>query len=720
MECLEEIPDDEAATAVFADALRPGRPPARPRPGTGLAARAERQRGDVEGRRSATATRARSWSRSSNATGSMSSRVTPTTRGMVQTRAGSARPDQDRAAGSSRAGVSAADRSRCGWSGSASPGGRPARSTRRLGSRHEEVSRPGAGRAGRARRTAELLGPDPHVPERGHGRGGGRVGARPDAPAVRGRRLRRRIDRRHGRGAAPVRRPHRLRPARERWARPRRSTEAARRRRGEFVVVLDADDVFEPERIEALSELATARPDLDIVTTDAAWESEGRVVGRFNSEANPFEVEDQRAVILDRCFIVAPAVRRVRGARRRRAGSRARALRGLGLLDADDPRRVEGRLGRRAAAALPAARGKRQLEPAPGLRNSRRDARTSPDESRAAERGSRCARPGARRVTARHSHSREPYDAAHRGDGGRTGAGARRRPRARARAQDEAEGGGARRGAVRASPLARRPARASAPRLARRRGWELGLSLESHDQPAGRGRGRRSRDDGRVGACAAAAGTSSGCSSRSSRCSSSPSPRRASWGRISSAARASSPSSRSRVVMLLAGGLPLALTRFAGDALGRRRPGVVRGLARWVGRMARSSAAVVGAAIMVAFGLAGATPQAAWFLAAVVVAASLIQRVSVGRAQRAAEVASRIRRRRGHGRRRRCHDGPRALGRRRDRRHVRRRGRRDAREPRLALVAVAPTPRPRSARPSRSTRRSAATSCATPSSPRWA
>ena len=78
--------------------------------------------------------------------------------------------------------------------------------------------------------------------------------------------------------------------------------------------------------------------------------------------------------------------------------------------------------------------------------------------------------------------------------------------------------------------------------------------------------------------------------------------------------------------MLLAGGLPLALTRYSGDALGRRRPGVVIGFARWVGRMA-IAAAVVGAAVMVGFGLAGATPRAAWFIAAVVVAASLIQRV---------------------------------------------------------------------------------------------
>jgi O-antigen/teichoic acid export membrane protein len=80
------------------------------------------------------------------------------------------------------------------------------------------------------------------------------------------------------------------------------------------------------------------------------------------------------------------------------------------------------------------------------------------------------------------------------------------------------------------------------------------------------------------------------------------------------------------VVMLLAGGLPLALTRYAGDALGRGRSGVVVGLARWVGWMAIAGAAI-GAAIMVGFGVAGATPRAAWFLAAVVVAASLIQRV---------------------------------------------------------------------------------------------
>ena len=105
---------------------------------------------------------------------------------------------------------------------------------------------------------------------------------------------------------APVRRPDPAPPARERRC-SGGVQRAASRRSGDFVVVLDADDVFEPERIEALSELAAARPDLDIVTTDAAWESDGRVVGRFNGEANPFEVENQRAAILERCFIVARA-----------------------------------------------------------------------------------------------------------------------------------------------------------------------------------------------------------------------------------------------------------------------------------------------------------------------------------------------------------------------------------------------------------------------------
>jgi O-antigen/teichoic acid export membrane protein len=77
---------------------------------------------------------------------------------------------------------------------------------------------------------------------------------------------------------------------------------------------------------------------------------------------------------------------------------------------------------------------------------------------------------------------------------------------------------------------------------------------------------------------------------------------------------------------LCAAGLPLALARFAGDAVGRRDPRVVGGLARWVGRMAFLSG-LVGAAVVGGIGLAGAEPRAAWLLAAVVVLVGTVQRV---------------------------------------------------------------------------------------------
>jgi hypothetical protein len=86
---------------------------------------------------------------------------------------------------------------------------------------------------------------------------------------------------------------------------------AARLTTAEFVSILDADDVYEPERLEALSELAATRPDLDILATDAYLEVDGEVVGRF-CERTPFAVEAQSVSIFERCFIAWPALRRER------------------------------------------------------------------------------------------------------------------------------------------------------------------------------------------------------------------------------------------------------------------------------------------------------------------------------------------------------------------------------------------------------------------------
>jgi GT2 family glycosyltransferase len=81
---------------------------------------------------------------------------------------------------------------------------------------------------------------------------------------------------------------------------------------GDFLAILDADDAYHPNRVQALAELAMARPDLDLVTTDARFVVDGRGVGRFLAE-NAFVVEDQRAGILLSCFVGGwPAVRLAR------------------------------------------------------------------------------------------------------------------------------------------------------------------------------------------------------------------------------------------------------------------------------------------------------------------------------------------------------------------------------------------------------------------------
>jgi GT2 family glycosyltransferase len=77
----------------------------------------------------------------------------------------------------------------------------------------------------------------------------------------------------------------------------------------DFLAILDADDSYHPRRIQVLAALGTQRPDLDLVTTDARFLVDGEPVGRF-SDYNPFDIEDQRVAILDRCFVGGwPAVR---------------------------------------------------------------------------------------------------------------------------------------------------------------------------------------------------------------------------------------------------------------------------------------------------------------------------------------------------------------------------------------------------------------------------
>lgn len=74
--------------------------------------------------------------------------------------------------------------------------------------------------------------------------------------------------------------------------------------RGQYVVVLDADDVFHPRRLEALGWLAWERPDLDVLTTDAIVEADGVPVRRAYHEGWQFPAEGQRAAILDGNFVL--------------------------------------------------------------------------------------------------------------------------------------------------------------------------------------------------------------------------------------------------------------------------------------------------------------------------------------------------------------------------------------------------------------------------------
>lgn len=79
---------------------------------------------------------------------------------------------------------------------------------------------------------------------------------------------------------------------------------------GDFIAILDADDVWQPRRLQRLGDLSAARPDLDLLTTDAWLLVGGERRGRFY-DAAAFPVEDQRIEILRRNFFFAHvAVRR--------------------------------------------------------------------------------------------------------------------------------------------------------------------------------------------------------------------------------------------------------------------------------------------------------------------------------------------------------------------------------------------------------------------------
>ena len=82
------------------------------------------------------------------------------------------------------------------------------------------------------------------------------------------------------------------------------------RAHGDFVVNLDADDVFLPGYLERLGELGRRRPDLDLLASDLWIERAGVTPVRFFSQETPFPLREQRQAMLERCFVLWPAMRR--------------------------------------------------------------------------------------------------------------------------------------------------------------------------------------------------------------------------------------------------------------------------------------------------------------------------------------------------------------------------------------------------------------------------
>ncbi|HXF30979.1 MAG TPA: glycosyltransferase [Solirubrobacterales bacterium] len=73
--------------------------------------------------------------------------------------------------------------------------------------------------------------------------------------------------------------------------------------RSEFVVNLDADDLFLPNRLELMAAALTDRPDLEVLTTDATLEVDGRPLRRNFGPDFRYAVDDRRLAIIDRCWV---------------------------------------------------------------------------------------------------------------------------------------------------------------------------------------------------------------------------------------------------------------------------------------------------------------------------------------------------------------------------------------------------------------------------------
>lgn len=88
---------------------------------------------------------------------------------------------------------------------------------------------------------------------------------------------------------------------------------AAEATSADFVAFLDADDIYLPHRLEAMGELAAARPDLDVITTNAELEVDGEIAGLYYPDIHcAFPVEDQSVGVIanDSTILGAAAVRR--------------------------------------------------------------------------------------------------------------------------------------------------------------------------------------------------------------------------------------------------------------------------------------------------------------------------------------------------------------------------------------------------------------------------